>query len=1281
MRWTLRDSSGRSVSGNSTSCGHDDAVYHLAAGSYQLSVESLGHAIAYEMAITTVAAETFSIELPTRVGDDEPAAGAGTLEVAGSEDVYRFEVAEAGVFTLRADTCLGGDNLDWTLEDSQGRWVDYAWDWGAWACASRHGVYLKPGEYRLRVTQRAWPVHYKIDLGVAVPQTIDVTLPQVITDGAPADGAGNLEEDGAIDKYKFYEYDSSSSLQIDLSECSSSLSTIWWSLRNTSVGTVAASGDLACSPQGYQRGTVTVPDIPGAAYELQVGSVETGTYKLTLSKAPAQAFDLGTVPASVSDGVPASGAGHLETDRARDLYTFTTSDAKVPLQIVLSDCSSTLTSVTWTLKDTWTDWLAASGTGCAAAVRDDLPPGRYRLAVSGAGTGTYRLTVASVAPQTVDVTLPATISDGVPMAGAGRLETSGAKDVYDFTTIGGVLHMDLSDCTTLGDAVRYQMLDIDRGLTYPWLSVGCGSDTWDLRNGRYKLIIGDTPRTGSYKLDLSLEQRAERYDVSLPQSVSDGVPSRGSGNLENAMSEDDYSFYTDLGVLQFDFSDCSASLGGAVDYRLTQADTGDTVVSGNTCSRVSTALVQPGYYDLHVTRPGKTGTYRVALDKGPHVERFSGSLPLSVSNGAPGPGAGNLETTRSVDAYQFSMPAAGALQLDFSNCTSDYGIEYTLRNATTGATIATGGVACSGAQIPNVPAGTLELALEHRGVTMTYAFTLSVPPPPQVFDVELPLSASPGVPSAGAGNLETSGSVDVYRFSAGGTLRFETSDCALPSGFVNGRLTNETTGASVGELTWWCGETKLWNIPAGLYRLTVTQFGEVGTYKLSISVAPQEYDVTLPASISNGVPRSGAGNLETTTSEDAYSFSTASAGGLQIDLSTCSSSLATVDYKLTNVQTGATVTSGNSCSSVVVPALAAGDYRLSVRGAGKTGTYRVKLQVRPPAQTFDVSLPAVISNGVPGTGAGNLETTASTDVYRFTTATAAALQLDVSQCASSLSTVDWELVNAATGAPVAAKAATCASTTQPNVPAGSYRLTVTRNGKSGTYKLALTSVTPQVVDLSLPASIANGMPKAGAGNLETAASEDVYRFTTTATGAVLLGFSTCSSGLGTVSWQLVNETTGATAASSASSCALTTVPNVPAGSYRLAVTAPGKTGTYSLAVSSVPPQAFDVTLPASIANGVPKAGAGNVEAAASEDQYRFSTPSTGGVKLVFSTCSSSLSTVSWKLVNATTGATVASNTSSCAATTVPNVPAGSYRVTVTGVAGKTGTYKLAISRV
>ena len=78
-------------------------------------------------------------------------------------------------------------------------------------------------------------------------------------------------------------------------------------------------------------------------------------------------------------------------------------------------------------------------------------------------------------------------------------------------------------------------------------------------------------------------------------------------------------------------------------------------------------------------------------------------------------------------------------------------------------------------------------------------------------------------------------------------------------------------------------------------------------------------------------------------------------------------------------------------------------------------------------------------------------------------------------------------------------------------------------------------------------------------------------------------------------------------------------------------------GTGGTLIASVAPQSFNVTLPAMISNGVPQAGAGNLETAASEDQYRFTTTSAGSVKLAFSTCSAALGTVSWALVNAVHG--------------------------------------------
>src|SRR5262249_35695052 len=157
------------------------------------------------------------------------------------------------------------------------------------------------------------------------------------------------------------------------------------------------------------------------------------------------------------------------------------------------------------------------------------------------------------------------------------------------------------------------------------------------------------------------------------------------------------------------------------------------------------------------------------------------------------------------------------------------------------------------------------------------------------------------------------------------------------------------------------------NVNAGTYRLEVTRIGETGTYKLAVSVPPQTFDLTLPASVSFGVPKSGAGYMETNASEDIYRFTMASAGALQLDPSCCASRLGGgVDYKLLPAG-GAVVASGTSCSSVALPSVAAGDYRLSISRYGKSGgSYAFKLLAAPPPDVADVTLPASVT--------GNLET-------------------------------------------------------------------------------------------------------------------------------------------------------------------------------------------------------------------------------------------------------------------------------------------------------------------
>jgi hypothetical protein len=70
-------------------------------------------------------------------------------------------------------------------------------------------------------------------------------------------------------------------------------------------------------------------------------------------------------------------------------------------------------------------------------------------------------------------------------------------------------------------------------------------------------------------------------------------------------------------------------------------------------------------------------------------------------------------------------------------------------------------------------------------------------------------------------------------------------------------------------------------------RLAVTRNGRTRTDNLAMYVPPPPdvFNVVLPVSITDGVPSSRAGKLETTSSEDDDNFTTTAPGGVQLGFS------------------------------------------------------------------------------------------------------------------------------------------------------------------------------------------------------------------------------------------------------------------------------------------------------------------------------------------------------------------------------------------------------------
>ncbi|HZO68920.1 MAG TPA: VWD domain-containing protein, partial [Kribbellaceae bacterium] len=255
-------------------------------------------------------------------------------------------------------------------------------------------------------------------------------------------------------------------------------------------------------------------------------------------------------------------------------------------------------------------------------------------------------------------------------------------------------------------------------------------------------------------------------------------------------------------------------------------------------------------------------------------------------------------------------------------------------------------------------------------------------------------------------------------------------------------------------------------------------------------------------------------------------------------------------------------------SQIEVTVSAAGADGLAGQGFG-VDNLTLDVTILPP-QSFSVALPFTASDGAPAAGAGNLETQVSHDQYQFGVTAGQAVYVDVQACPQT-SYLRWSLVDP-TGLAVAS--GRCGDGRTMALTAGSYRLIVqTEQETLGTYRVAVFEVPPvQSFAVSLPFSIANGTPAAGAGNLETKASQDEYSFAVAQDQTLYLDVRSCpATGSASLTWKLLGPA-GTSVVNGA--CGDASAAALQAGTYRLAVT-PGNeaTGAYTIDVYDVPADA------------------------------------------------------------------------------------------------------------
>ncbi len=433
-------------------------------------------------------------------------------------------------------------------------------------------------------------------------------------------------------------------------------------------------------PGGY----FFVPFIPAAepftALAIDTATGETRTFKGTgpaTGESVFMFFDFfhddgsGATRIQIGDVI----TGEISTSRELDLFSFVAAPGQ-RVYFDLQDYQGLSSQVNWLL--TAPDGTEVFNTclGCfEPGVKVLSQGGTYILTVGDtreASTGTYRFQLWNVPPpHEFAINIGDVISDSVPGPGAGRIEVPGAEDIYRFTANPGQrVFFDLQDYKGLSSQVNWHLTAPDGTEVFD-TCLACFEPGVKVlsQGGTYTLTVGDTQEDsiGTYRFQLWNVPPPNEFTINIGDVISDSVPGPGAGRIEVPGAEDIYRFTANPGQhVFFDLQDYRG-LSSQVNWRLTAPDGTEVFDTCLGCFEPGVkVLSQGGTYMLTVgdTQEDSVGTYRFQLWNVPPPNEFTINIGDVISNGVPGPGAGNIETPGVEDHYRFPATAGQRVRFE-----------------------------------------------------------------------------------------------------------------------------------------------------------------------------------------------------------------------------------------------------------------------------------------------------------------------------------------------------------------------------------------------------------------------------------------------------------------------------------------------------------------------------------------------------------------------------------------------------------------------------------------
>ena len=262
--------------------------------------------------------DAMPIVIGDKIREGKPVSGAGAIDTAHEKDVYAFS-ARAGqnVYFQVVSHTAALASVEWKVLDAKGTEVFRA----CLGCGHPGVQKLRTGgRYTLIVGSDRDPGvgTYELQLhDVPDPDRFKVAIGDVIGEDKPGPGAGVIESPGVEDIYAF-EASPRQRVYVRVREHSTAIASAKVRLLDSN-DTPIFEGCLGCGEPGVQVLT------KGGAYSLAVGirnDPGIGTYRLQLFDVPKPDEFAITMPAKIANGVPARGAGLIESPGAEDRYSF-----------------------------------------------------------------------------------------------------------------------------------------------------------------------------------------------------------------------------------------------------------------------------------------------------------------------------------------------------------------------------------------------------------------------------------------------------------------------------------------------------------------------------------------------------------------------------------------------------------------------------------------------------------------------------------------------------------------------------------------------------------------------------------------------------------------------------------------------------------------------------------------------------------------------------------------------------------------------------------------------